>query len=245
MRRLKSSGVDEGLDIYFPEVNPLSFYSNHESRKNRGKTRQVPSSKEASFDYIDENGLIRTFSDCKHVLSGTCLQDGDASVSRKSDVSLEKASSLGTDTRIITSLDAEKIPGLFDRVYIAGPWYVFLFVNMDENTSIRIHTVTGISNMQLNEIERMFNDRSLNPYTQTHKHVGKWVLILAATGFQSWEQTKNFYYTWNYKTRGPVSRTMMGIAMYNRYRNVHPWLKMYSVGLSKDEKLADLELFAN
>jgi len=236
---------DSDAANYLPSVNPLSFFYHWRNKLFPEAVKGVSNVQNSYItEYLDScTGTIKRVSKFSNNNSqdSAMLLPQDQSDNRvklnKINLSHSREKWSRYSPAIITSLDAEKKPGLFDQTFIPGPWFVFLLVNMEDRFKPRIHTITGITNMLPGEVEDTFNNQEKNPYTQTHKHIGKWALILAATGFESWEQAKNYFYIWNTGTRGKMSRTMMGIVMFERFKEVHPWLKVYSVALPKDQRV--------
>ena len=142
--------------------------------------------------------------------------------------------------RLFTSLDLEKKRAVLDQPYaIDAPWIVFLLANTHE-PPVRIHTIVGITNLDIESIEYTFNSPELNPYKQTHRYAGHWVVIVAAAGFEYYDAAKDFFLLWHDDARGIASRTARGVAMYDMYRKDHPGLRLYSVNLSREDKEAEI-----
>jgi hypothetical protein len=145
--------------------------------------------------------------------------------------------------RMITSLNVEKDHAIFEKKRIQGPaWTVFLVINAMSDHDSRVHTIVGITDHAIDEIELIFNDRRRNPYRSTHKHVGKWVMLLAASGFSDWRTTHEYFTQWYRKCRGITSRAAKGIALYKHYRSNRGQhnLKLFSVSTERDRKLQQI-----
>jgi hypothetical protein len=138
---------------------------------------------------------------------------------------------------LFTNLDLEKKRELLDMpCAIDGPWIVFLLACTSDAEDVRIYTIVGITSRNIESIERLFNDEDSNPYRQTHKHIGHWVVILAVTGFDSYDMARDYFKLWLDDARGIASRTGRGMAMFEQYRQVHSALRLYCVNLRKEEK---------
>jgi hypothetical protein len=145
--------------------------------------------------------------------------------------------------RMITSLNVEKDRNIFAKKAVRGPaWSVFLIINAMSHQESRVHTIVGVTDYAIDEVEFIFNDRQRNPYRSTHDHVGYWVMLLAVSGFDAWQTAREFFTNWCRKCRGIISRATKGVALYKHYKQRHAQdnLRIHSVGALRREKLLQI-----
>lgn len=167
------------------------------------------------------------FIKCQKILKGefiskTLLHSGSKLTKEKSNKNKNQndgKNPTSIPTELITTVDLEKDKNkeLLNKVHMEGPWYVGLILNMDKmynrkgekrkkEKNVKSLTIFFITNMQLDDLQNLFDNKTKIPYPSLKTYCGMLFVIYAMTNFDSYETAKRAFVYVKEHTRGPFSR---------------------------------------
>ncbi len=156
-----------------------------------------------------------------------------------------------TPLNLITTIDLEKekTKNLLDEIYMSGPWFVGLLLNMEKlynrkgelrkkEKNVKSLTIFFITNMQLNDLQNTFDNKNKVPYKSLKPYCGMIFVVYAMTNFDCYENAKRAFRYVKKHTRGPFSRLQSCLVTADiMKRSICPNLEHYMTSLSPKENI--------